>query len=69
MVDTTWVLATPTASISINDNPGIFEEVQYDLDPLGANVSFGSMQFKIVMRSTNTSTVPSIRDFRAIAAT
>ena len=69
MVDTTWVLATPTASISINDNPGIFEEVQYDLDPLGAGVSFGSMQFKIVMRSTNTSTVPSIRDFRAIAAT
>ena len=69
MVDTTWVLATPTASISINDNPGIFEEVQYDLDPLGAGVSFGSMQFKIVMRSTNTSTFPSIRDFRAIAAT
>ena len=69
MNDTTWVLATSTAPISINDNPAIFEEVQYDLDPLGANVSFGSMQFKIVMRSTNTSTVPSIRDFRAIAAT
>ena len=47
----------------------VFEEVQYDIDPLGANVSFGSMQFKIVLRSTNTSTVPTVKDFRAIAAT
>ena len=69
MNDTTFTLATPTQSIGINDNPGVFEEVQYDIDPLGANVSFGSMQFKIVMRSTNTSTVPTIKDFRAIAAT
>ena len=69
MNDTAFTLATPTASIGINDNPSIFEEVQYDIDPLGANVSFGSMQFKIVLRSTNTSTVPTIKDFRAIAAT
>ena len=66
---TTWTLASSTASIGINDNPGVFEEVQYDIDPLGANVSFGSMQFKIVLRSTNTSTVPTVKDFRAIAAT
>ena len=69
MNDTTYTLATPTATIPINDNPGVFNEVQYDIDPLGTNVSFGSMQFKIVLRSTNTSTVPTVRDFRAIAAT
>ena len=69
MNDTAFIAASPTQSIGINDNPAIFEEVQYDIDPLGANVSFGSMQFKIVMRSTNTSTVPTIKDFRAIAAT
>jgi hypothetical protein len=27
------------------------------------------MQYKIVLRSTNTSTVPTVKDFRAIAAT
>ena len=69
MNDTAYTLASPTKSININDNPSVFEEVQYDIDPLGANVSFGSMQFKIVLRSTNTSTVPTIKDFRAIAAT
>jgi len=66
---TAWALASSTASIGINDNPAVFEEVQYEIDPLGANVSFGSMQFKIVLRSTNTSTVPTVKDFRAIAAT
>ena len=69
MNDTAWVLAASTATIPINDNPGVFTEAQYDIDPLGANVSFGSMQFKIVLRSTNNSTVPTVKDFRAIAAT
>ena len=69
MNDTVWVLASPTEAIPINDNRSVFTEAQYDIDPLGANVSFGSMQFKIVLRSTNTSTVPTLKDFRAIAAT
>jgi hypothetical protein len=69
ITETAWTLATPTATIPINDNPSVFTEAQYDIDPLGANVSFGSMQFKIVLRSTNTSTVPKVKDFRAIAAT
>ena len=42
---------------------------EYSIDPLGANVSFGSMQFKIVLNSTNSSRVPQLKDFRAIAAT
>ena len=69
ITETAWALATPTSTIPINDNPFVFTEAQYDIDPLGANVSFGSMQFKIVLRSTNTSTVPKVKDFRAIAAT
>lgn len=69
MNSTAFIKAVPTATIPINDNPAVFSEVQYDIDPLGANVSFGSMQFKIVLRSTNTSTVPTVKDLRAIAAT
>ena len=69
MNDTAWILAPSNATIGINDNPAIYEEVQYDIDPLGANVSFGTMQFKIVLRSTNSSTPPRVKAFRAIAAT
>ena len=58
----------------INDNPAVFEEIQYSIDPLTSGDpptggSFGTMQFKIVLRSTNSSTVPQVKDFRAIAST
>jgi len=69
ITEVAWTIANPTTTIPINDNPLIFKEAQFDIDPLGANVSFGTMQFKIVLRSTNTSTVPKVKDFRAIAAT
>ena len=67
-----WTLSPGTnstsspPSIPINDNPAVFEEIQYSIDPDG---SFGTMQFKIVLRSTNSSTVPQVKDFRAIAST
>ena len=38
----------------------------YSIDPTG---SFGSMAFKIVLRSQNSSTPPTVKDLRAIAAT
>ena len=60
-----WILAPPTESVVIND-AGSFEEVKYSIDP---PATFGSMAFKIVLRSINSSAVPSVRDFRAIAAT
>lgn len=52
--------------IPINDNPMGFKEIHYSIDPTG---SFGTMQFKIVLRSSNSSTVPQVKDFRAIAST
>ena len=60
-----WILAPSTEAIVINDG-GSFEEVKYSIDPPG---SFGSMAFKIVLRSISSSAVPTVRDFRAIAAT
>ena len=67
--DVPFTEASPVDVITFNDNPGIFAEAEYDIDPLGANVSFGTMQFKIVLNSTNSSRVPLLKDFRAIAAT
>ena len=62
--DTAFVEATPVETIPTNDTA--FAEVRYDIDPAG---SFGSIQFKIVMTSTISSTPPRVRDFRAICAT
>ena len=61
-----WNLQTPVEPIVINNDRSIFDEVKYSIDPTG---SFGSMAFKIVMRSSNSAAVPTIKDFRAIAAT
>ena len=63
-----WTVATPTSpsALTINDNPNVFEEIEYSIDPPG---SFGTMQFKIVLRSSNSATVPQVKDFRAIAST
>lgn len=64
--DVAWTAAVPNEGIAVNDNPSVFKEVQYEIDPTG---SFGTMQFKIVLRSSNSSTVPLVKDFRAIAST
>ena len=69
-----WQVATPVEPIAINDNPNVFKEIQYSIDPGGAGYTaspdtFGTMQFKIVLRSSNSSTVPQVKDFRAIAST
>ena len=69
-----WQVATPLEGIAINDNPNVFKEIQYSIDPGGAGYTaspdtFGTMQFKIVLRSSNSATVPQVKDFRAIAST
>ena len=69
-----WQVASPVESIAINDNPNVYKEIQYSIDP-GAGTytaspdTFGTMQFKIVLRSSNSATVPQVKDFRAIAST
>ena len=62
--DVAFVEASPVDSIPVNETG--FEEVRYNIDPAG---SFGTIQFKIVMRSTVSSTPPRVKDFRAICAT
>jgi len=64
ITDVAFVAATPVESIPVNERS--FSEVRYDIDPTG---SFGTIQFKIVLRSTVSSTPPKIKDFRAICAT
>jgi hypothetical protein len=72
--DVAWQYASPVEPISINDNTSVFKEIAYSIDPGDSTYSaspdsFGTMQFKIVMRSSNSSTVPLVKDFRAIAST
>jgi hypothetical protein len=64
ITDVAFVEAPPVESIPVNERS--FSEVRYDIDPTG---SFGTIQFKIVLRSTVSSTPPKIKDFRAICAT
>ena len=60
------IISQDPSVIPINDSPSGFKEIHYSIDPAG---SFGTMQFKIVLRSSNSSTVPLVKDFRAIAST
>ena len=71
--DQPWVLADNSAaettvepSIIPYENSNKYSEVHYSIDPAGGN--FGSFAFKIVLRSTNSSNIPSVKDFRVIAS-
>lgn len=76
-----WIAASPDEVIVTND-AGAYREVHYSIDPFvdgsgnvtltqsgNTNFKFGSFAFKIVFRSSNSSNVPTIKDFRAVAAT
>ena len=58
--------ATPDNTIPTGET---FKEVRYQIDPLGSNSSFANIQFKVVLKSTSSSRVPQIKDFRAICST
>ena len=58
--------ATPETTIPTGN---VFKEVHFAEDPLGSGSSFAQIQFKIVMKSTRSSIVPEIKDFRAICST
>lgn len=62
--DIAWVYQAPTTTIPSSTRG--FSEVKYEIDPAG---SFGQIQFKIVLKSTNSSQPPRLKDFRAICAT
>ena len=59
-----WVKADIDQIIQPDDDPNIFREYEYTVNDIDA---FDIFQIKLVFRSQNTSTVPRVRDFRAIA--
>lgn len=61
-----WVgPVTPVSAIPISDNVNSFSEIEYNVDP----AAFTAFAVKISLTSTNSSKVPSLRNFRAIALT
>lgn len=65
-----WVLAAPDNAIPSSENPNDYSEAEYTIDETDlSGVEFTSFAVKIVFTSTNSSAVPTCRDFRAIAIT
>ena len=65
----TYTLQDTVDSVAIPTNDNKFQEVHYFCDPLGSGSPFAKIQFKIVMKSSNSAVVPEIKDFRAICST
>jgi len=66
--EVSWVLAEPEEILPKDKNPNTFREYNYLIGGTeGTLTPFTEFQFKIVMKSSNTSKVPKFRDFRAIA--
>ena len=59
-----YTLVQPVSGIIKSQDPGLFNDVTYEIDNLPL---FTSAAIKIVFRSTNSSQVPSIKDLRVIA--
>ena len=64
LADTDWTLIEPTAAMPITDSADRYAEVEYDEEGVG---TFSAFQIKIVMRSTDKSKVPLIKDLRVVA--
>ena len=63
--DIGWTLVNPNSVVSFNDR-NEYNEVGYVATPASA---FNSFSVKIVLKSQRSSSVPTIKDFRAIATT
>ena len=63
-----WVLVPAGSAIPSDENDTVFRDYSYLIGGTeGGLVGFDQFQVKIVMRSTNSSKVPSFRDLRVIA--
>lgn len=70
LLDTQWTLATIEEAMPTDENPFVFRDYRYLIGGLNGTLDeFDQFQLKIVMKSTNTSKVPSFKDLRAIALT
>jgi hypothetical protein len=66
LATTNWTLVNPNADIATYEDPNVFFGADYTITP---SSSFDKAQIKIVMRSTEQSLVPTIKQLRLIAAT
>lgn len=63
-----WTLASKVASVPSDENKDVFREYTYLIGgDNGSLLPFTTFQLKIVMRTSNSSLVPIIKDLRAIA--
>lgn len=63
-----WILATLDNNMPSDENPSIFRNYEYTIGGQGGTLAaFNQFQLKIVMKSSNSSKVPVIKDLRAIA--
>lgn len=68
LLTSTWNYVAPVTTLAPDDNPAIFREYEYLIGgDQGDLLSFDEFQFKVVLKSSNSSKPPVIRDFRAIA--
>lgn len=68
ITDINWTLLPPEAAIPSDENSAVYREYRYLAGGLaGALPAFTQYQLKIVMRSTNSSRVPTLKDLRVIA--
>ena len=68
LLDSAWVLATKETEIPSDENPNVFREYRYLVGGDGGTMeAFSQFQVKIVLKSSNTSTPPVIKDLRIIA--
>lgn len=65
-----WSLVNPVNAVPTSSDPNTYTEIEYDVTETDlGDVQFTAFAFKIVFTSTNSSAVPSLQDFRAIAVT
>jgi hypothetical protein len=63
-----WTLAAIDQAMPGDDNPAIFREYEYTIPNDGTDLTpFTRYQYKLVFRSSSTSKVPRLTDFRSIA--
>lgn len=68
LLNTEWNLQLAETNNPTDNNPNVFREYEYLIGgPNGSLTPFNAFQLKVVMKSTNSSKVPQLRDFRAIA--
>lgn len=68
--DIGWSAVSATTDIPVSDDSNYFSEAEYAIDETALNDSeFTSFAFKVVFTATNSSAVPMLKSFRAIAVT